>query len=322
MSEVKARQLESAYLAGGCFWGLERYLQGVSGVRSTRVGYAQSRVESPSYEQVCAGGTDAVECVEVVYDPQMLTLRTLTLLFVDVIDPFSRDRQGNDRGRQYRSGMYWEPDRRAEQEPVFRRALKQLADREGREPVVEVEELRNFYLAEESHQDYLRKHPDGYCHISADRIAGVARRQRFIEQIWALDPLQYRVTQQAATERPFENAYDADFRPGIYVDRVSGEPLFSSADKFDAGCGWPSFSKPINRRSLTERKDFKLLGRPRIEVRAQASDSHLGHVFTDGPRELGGLRYCMNSSALRFIPREDMEAQGYGAYLEVVDRAG
>ncbi|BDR53213.1 peptide-methionine (R)-S-oxide reductase [Bombiscardovia nodaiensis] len=319
MAEQGAKQLESFYLAGGCFWGMERYFQGVSGVRSTRVGYAQSQVEHPSYEQVCSGRTDAVEAVEVVYDPQMVSLRTLVLLFLDAINPYSLDRQGNDQGRQYRSGLYWEPGYRPDQEPVFRRALKDLAKRDGKEPVVEVEELKNFYQAEESHQDYLRKHPSGYCHIPAEKIAGVAARQRFIEQIWALDPLQYQVTQEAATERPFENAYDANFRPGIYVDRVSGQPLFSSADKFDAGCGWPSFSRPIDPKALSERKDFKLFGRPRVEVRTAVSDSHLGHVFTDGPKERGGLRYCMNSAALRFIPREDMAAQGYGDYLPLVD---
>ncbi|RBP98781.1 peptide-methionine (R)-S-oxide reductase MsrB [Bifidobacterium xylocopae] len=322
MSERKDRKLESVYLAGGCFWGMERYLQGVSGVRSTRVGYAQSNVEEPSYDQVCSGRTGAVECVEVIYDPTMVGLRTIVLLFLDAIDPFSVDRQGNDRGRQYRSGMYWEPGYRADQEPVFRSALKRLEEREGRKPAVEVAELRNFYQAEESHQDYLRKHPGGYCHISSERMASVSRRQRFIERIWELDPLQYQVTQEAATERPFENAYDSDFRRGLYVDRVSGQPLFSSSDKFDAGCGWPSFSKPIDPQTLSTRQDFKLLGRPRIEVRSAASDSHLGHVFTDGPKESGGLRYCMNSAALRFIPREDMEAEGYGEYIPMVDGGG
>ncbi|BDR54839.1 peptide-methionine (R)-S-oxide reductase [Bombiscardovia apis] len=319
MGSNQERQLESVYMAGGCFWGLERYMQGVSGVRSTSVGYAQSQLERPSYEQVCSGRTDAVEAVEVIYDPQMVSLRTLVLLFLDVIDPYSLNRQGNDKGRQYRSGLYWEPGYRADQEPVFLRALSELAQRSGKEPVVEVEELKNFYKAEESHQDYLQKHPNGYCHISAEKIEGVASRQRFIEQIWALDPLQYEVTQEAATERPFENAYDANFRPGIYVDRVSGQPLFSSTDKFDAGCGWPSFSKPIDPNTLKERTDYKLFGRPRVEVRTAISDSHLGHVFTDGPKERGGLRYCMNSASLRFIPKEDMEAQGYGDYLPLVD---
>lgn len=320
MLEQANTQLESVYMAGGCFWGIERYIQAISGVRSTQVGYAQSTVERPTYDQVCSGSTDAVECVEVVYDLQMVSLRTLVLLFLDVIDPFSVDQQGNDKGRQYRSGLYWQQGNRA-QETEFTKALSELADRKGTYPVVEVEELRNFYAAEDDHQDYLLKHPGGYCHIPMEKIAGVSKRQHFIEQIWDLDPLAFQVTQRAATERPFENAYDTNFRPGIYVDRISGQPLFSSADKFDAGCGWPSFSQPIDATVLSEHQDFKLFGHPRTEVRSALSDSHLGHVFADGPADTGGLRYCINSASLTFIPLEAMEEQGYGDYIKLVEQS-
>lgn len=312
--------VKSVYLAGGCFWGIERYFQSVTGVMSTRVGYAQSVIEHPTYEQVCSGNTDVVECVELIYNPSQVSLRTLVLLFLDIIDPYSMNKQGNDEGRQYRSGLYWEHEHRAQQEPIFREAIRELTLRDGRQPSVEVAELKNFYPAEEQHQNYLQKHPQGYCHISSEKMASVRRRQQFIERIWTLNHTQYQVTQNAATEQPFANEYDTNFRPGIYVDRVSGQPLFSSRDKFDAGCGWPSFSQPIASKVVTERKDFKLLGRPRIEIRAAASDSHLGHVFADGPQDLGGLRYCMNSAALRFIPLEDMEAQGYGDYLPLVEQ--
>lgn len=310
---------ETLVLAGGCFWGVERFFQEVSGVTDTQVGYAQSKVENPSYEEVCTGNTDAVEAVRITYDPGRVTLRILTLLLLDMIDPFSVDRQGNDRGRQYRSGLYWEAGRRDQQEPVFRRAIRELEERTGRHPAVQVEALSNFYPAEESHQDYLIKHPDGYCHIPLDAIAAAPKRQRYIERIWALDQESYEVTQHAATEAPFTNKYDAEFRPGIYVDVVDGQPLFTSADKYDSGCGWPAFSKPIDPDLLVNRKDFKLLGRPRIEVRTARSGIHLGHVFDDGPADRGGRRYCMNSAALRFVPRDEMEAQGYGDYLPLVD---
>ncbi|WEV72003.1 peptide-methionine (S)-S-oxide reductase MsrA [Bifidobacterium sp. ESL0790] len=309
---------QTAYFAGGCFWGLERYMQGVDGVTATQVGYAQSRKESPSYEEVCSGATDAAETVKVVFEPTKVTLRTLTLLFLDVIDPFSVDQQGNDTGRQYRSGMFYLND---DQKAVFATALHELQAREGREPAVLVEPLRNFYPAETYHQDYLEKNPGGYCHISVAKLMNVRKRQRYIERVWSLNPEQYAVTQEAATERPFANAYDQNFEPGIYVDVVSGKPLFLSTDKFDAGCGWPAFSKPIDGKALTEHRDTSIPGRPRIEVRTADSQIHLGHVFDDGPRDRGGLRYCMNSASLRFVPRDRMEAEGYGQYVKLLDEA-
>lgn len=225
---------QTAYFAGGCFWGLERYFQNVDGVTDTTVGYAQSKVESPSYEQVCAGVTDAAETVKVVFDPAQVTLRTLTLLFLEVIDPFSVDRQGEDSGRQYRTGMFFTD---ATQQSVYIAALEQLVDRQPSRPAVLVEPLRNFYPAEAHHQDYLIANPGGFCHIPLAAIANVKRRQKYVEKIWDLTLEQFAVTQCAATERPFVNAYDEEFEPGIYVDVVSGEPLFSSRDKFDSGCG-------------------------------------------------------------------------------------
>ena len=304
-------------MAGGCFWGLERYFQGVDGVTGTTAGYAQSTVDSPSYEQVCSGVTDAAEAVRVEFDPDRVTLRTLTLLFLDVIDPFSVDRQGADEGRQYRTGLYFTDE---SQRAVYRAALDQLEAREGRRSAVEVEPLRNFFPAEKHHQDYLLKNPGGYCHVSPAKIAGVARRQQLIERVWELSPEQYAVTQRAATEPPFANAYDQTFEPGVYVDVVSGRPLFLSTDKFDSGCGWPAFSKPIDAALLQERRDDSIPGRPRTEVHAADSGIHLGHVFDDGPADRGCLRYCMNSASLRFIPRDCMAAEGYGNLLGLLDR--
>ena len=213
---------QTAYFAGGCFWGLERYFQNVDGVTDTTVGYAQSKVESPSYEQVCAGVTDAAETVKVVFDPAQVTLRTLTLLFLEVIDPFSVDRQGEDSGRQYRTGMFFTD---ATQQSVYIAALEQLVDRQPSRPAVLVEPLRNFYPAEAHHQDYLIANPGGFCHIPLAAIANVKRRQKYVEKIWDLTLEQFAVTQCAATERPFVNAYDEEFEPGIYVDVVIGEPL-------------------------------------------------------------------------------------------------
>ena len=255
---------QTAYFAGGCFWGLERYFQNVDGVTDTTVGYAQSTVESPTYEQVCAGGTDAAETVYVA-------------------------------------------------------ALEQLVDRQPQRPAVLVEPLRNFYPAEAHHQDYLVNNPGGYCHVPIAAIANVKRRQKYVERIWDLTLEQFAVTQNAATERPFVNEYDEEFEPGIYVDIVSGEPLFSSQDKFDSGCGWPAFSRPIAGDLLTEHEDHRIPGRDRIEVRTSDTQIHLGHVFTDGPADRGGLRYCMNSAALRFVPRSRMAEEGYGDWISVVD---
>lgn len=305
-----------AYFAGGCFWGLERYFQNVDGVTDTTVGYAQSTVENPTYEQVCAGETDAAETVRVTFDPERVSLRTLSLLFLEVIDPFSVDRQGEDSGRQYRTGMFFTSEA---QQSTYIAAIEQLIDRQPQRPAVLIEPLRNFYSAEAHHQDYLVNNPGGYCHIPLAAIANVKRRQKYVEKIWDLTLEQFAVTQNAATERPFVNEYDHTFEPGIYVDIVSGEPLFSSRDKFDSGCGWPAFSKPIEASSLTEHADDRVPGRPRIEIRTADTQIHLGHVFEDGPTDRGGLRYCMNSASLRFVPRSRMEAEGYGKWIPVVD---
>lgn len=317
----ETQETQTAYFAGGCFWGLERYYQNVDGVVDTTVGYAQSLVENPSYEQVCSGETDAAETVKVEYDPQRVSLRTLSLLFLDVIDPFSLNKQGNDVGRQYRTGMFYSgsAEQQDQQKKVFTAALEQLVDHDPGEPAVVVEPLKNFYPAETYHQDYLVKNPSGYCHISFAKIANVKKRQKYIEKVWDLTLEQYAVTQTAATERAFTNEYDATFEPGIYVDIVSGKPLFSSTDKFDSGCGWPAFSKPISPDLLTEHADYRIPGRPRTEVKAADSDSHLGHVFDDGPAELGGLRYCINSASLRFVPREKMAQEGYADLLPLVE---
>lgn len=311
-----------AYFAGGCFWGLEEYFRRISGVTATRAGYAQSKTDSPSYEEVCSGRPDAAETVEVSYDPSIVSLTTLTRLFYDIIDPFSVDRQGNDHGRQYRTGLYSNPANPsyASDMAVFHAVDAQVEARHGHKTAVEISPLKNFYPAEAYHQGYLEKNPGGYCHIDPMKIAQVSKRQKYIDRIYELDDLQYAVTQEAATEQPFANAYDETFEPGIYVDIVSGEPLFASDAKYDSGCGWPAFGRPISPGSLAERADYTVPGRERTEVLAVSSGIHLGHVFNDGPREFSGVRYCINSASLRFIPLSHMEEEGYGEYSALVSR--
>lgn len=311
------------YLAGGCFWGTEKYLASIPGVRATQVGYANGNTENPTYEEVCRRNTGHAETVRVEYDPEALPLEFLLELYYGAIDPISVNRQGNDAGTQYRTGIYFtdEGDR-----AVIGRSLARLRERLGRPAAVEAGPLRNFSAAEEYHQKYLDKNPGGYCHISPNRFRKAAEA-RVNPALYPaqeepalrrrLTPLQYAVTRESATEPPFQSKLDGEFRPGIYVDVTTGEPLFSSGDKFDSGCGWPSFSKPLDPNTVRERGDLSH-GMVRTEVRSRAGDAHLGHVFADGPKERGGLRYCINGAALRFIPREEMEREGYGYLLDLV----
>ena len=307
-------------LAGGCFWGTQDYLKQIHGVVSTSVGYANGLVENPTYELVCTGRTGYVEAVDIMYDPSIISLGFLLDVFYESIDPVSINKQGGDVGPQYRTGIYYveAPDR-----DVIVASLRKLQEKFDKKIAIEVEPLKNYYRAEDYHQDYLDKNPNGYCHISAGKLdyARKVREYRVksdVELKEMLTPLQYEVTQHGGTEAPFDNAYDAHFEKGIYVDITSGEPLFLSKDKYDAGCGWPSFTKPIYHEYV-DMKDDNRYGMRRVEVLSGISKAHLGHVFTDGIKALGGLRYCMNSAALKFVPYEDMEAMGYGRFKELLD---
>lgn len=300
--------METIYFAGGCFWGTEHFFKQINGVVATTAGYANSRVPDPSYKDVCTGTTMAAEAVEVRYDPSRVGLRTLIAMYFLTIDPLSVNRQGNDIGTQYRTGIYYTDER---QRHVAEEAVKSLSDSLRQRVAVEVMPLLNFYPAEEYHQDYLEKTPGGYCHINPELFA----RAR---NIGRLTPEQEAVTRHSATEPPFHNAYWDEDRDGIYVDVTTGEPLFLSTDKFNSGCGWPSFTRPISAKSLSEIPDTSH-GMTRTEVRSTIGDAHLGHLFNDGPRERGGLRYCINSAALRFIPLEEMEKEGYGSYISLLD---
>lgn len=313
--------MKEIYLAGGCFWGVEEYFSQIDGVIKTRVGYANGQVETTSYQLLKQ--TDHAETLYLVYDETVLSLREVLLYYFRIIDPFSVNQQGADKGRQYRTGIYYVDDNdlptiqavMAEQEALF-----------GRGPLaVEVEALRHFIDAEDYHQDYLKKNPTGYCHIDVTQakipVIDVENYQKPEESTLKeeLTDLQYQVTQAAATERPFENEFWNSDEAGLYVDITTGEPLFLSTDKFDSGCGWPSFTKPISKEVAQYYQDHSH-GMNRIEVRSRAGQAHLGHVFDDGPRDKGGLRYCINSAALRFIPRDEMEESGYGLFVDLLKK--
>lgn len=317
--------LKTIYFAGGCFWGIQHLFSLVPGVSSSIAGYANSNVEAPTYQEVCTGRTDAVETVRVDYDSECVSLDTLIDLYLKAVDPTTLNRQGNDRGSQYRTGIYYTDQADA---PVVETAMETLDRELGGRLAIEYGQLRNFYPAEEYHQDYLDKNPGGYCHVNpalfklartlGNDCGREAYRRPDDETLRErLTPLQWMVTQEGATERPYTNEYDHEFRPGIYVDVTTGEPLFASADKYDSGCGWPAFTRPLSADLISEHNDTSH-GMVRTEVRSANSGAHLGHVFPDGPAKEGGLRYCINSASLRFIPLDSMEREGYGKYIRFV----
>ena len=308
------------YLAGGCFWGLEEYFSRISGVLQTSVGYANGQVETTNYQLIKE--TDHAETVQVIYDEKVVSLREILLYYFRVIDPLSVNQQGNDRGRQYRTGIYYLEEADL---PTINTVVREQELLIGRKIAVEVEKLRHYILAEDYHQDYLKKNPGGYCHIDvkdAEKpLIDAANYEKPSQAVLreSLSEESYRVTQEAATEAPFTNAYDQAFEEGIYVDITTGEPLFFAKDKFASGCGWPSFSRPISKELIHYYQDLSH-GMERIEVRSRSGNAHLGHVFTDGPQELGGLRYCINSASLRFIAKDEMEEAGYGYLLPYLNK--
>ena len=301
--------MQTIYLAGGCFWGLQKFFDQFDGVLETEVGYANGPDKPPTYEEVCASAGHA-ETVRIAYDAAILPLEKVLDYYFMVIDPLSVNRQGNDVGIQYRTGIYYTDDT---QLPVIRVVFDREQEKAGAPLAVAVEPLKNFFSAEKYHQKYLDKQPNGYCHIPRQyfSLATDDLRQR-------IGDLAYEVTQNAATEPAFTGKYDDFFEKGIYVDVVSGEPLFTSRDKYNSGCGWPAFTKPIAKGAVKERRDLSHF-MIRKEVHSSKAASHLGHVFTDGPKDAGGLRYCINSAALRFVPYNEMAAQGYGELISLFD---
>lgn len=300
------------YLAGGCFWGVEGYFKKLPGVYETEVGYANGKTDDTDYANVAA--TDHAETVKVCYDKSKISLEEILLHYFRIIDPLSVNRQGNDIGRQYRTGVYYIDDNDSK---IIDKVFDYEEELHG--PIaVEKSALKNFIKAEDYHQDYLDKNPGGYCHIDISLSSKSLFNEKYampsddkLKEI--LDQTSYNVMRKAATEAPGTSPLNNENRPGIYVDKITGEPLFCSSDKFDAGCGWPSFSKPITSDKLVEHVDTSHM-MVRTEVVTKNSNSHLGHVFDDGPIEKGGLRYCINGAALRFIPLEEMDEEDYGDY--------
>ncbi|MEK9151559.1 MAG: peptide-methionine (R)-S-oxide reductase MsrB [Patescibacteria group bacterium] len=335
---------ETALFAGGCFWSVEYDLEKVAGVIKAETGYAGGTTENPTYENYVEGGHR--EVVEVTYDPKRVSYDNLAEYLIKHTDPTDAGGSFYDRGAEYASAIYYETD---EEKKI---AEEILAEIDGKKiypkPIVMLVIARpKFWPAEDHHQDYAQKNPISY--VAYRNASG---RSVFIEKYWGenkdvfftqgvtmdtrpetekaqwesykkpqdadlrkmLTPLQYEVTQENGTERPFSGGYDANKAEGIYVDVLSGEPLYSSEDKFDSGTGWPSFVRPITPQAVSFVEDT-LLFSSRTEVRSRYADSHLGHVFDDGPSDRGGKRYCMNAAALRFVPKESMEKEGYGEYL-------
>lgn len=333
--------LETAVFAGGCFWCTEADFEKQLGVKDAVSGYTGGTVENPSYEQVSSGTTGHIEAVQVYYDPAIISYQQLLEAFWRMHDPTDAEGSFVDRGQQYTSAIFYKDETQQRLAEGSKAALTASGKFEA--PIATaIQPLGEFYIAEDYHQDYHVKSSLRY-----DFYRGASGRNQFIDANWKgdntvyqltgnlvmadaypwqtfekpsdevlkqqLTAIQYDVTQHEGTERPFSNDYDSNKAAGIYVDIVSGEPLFSSTHKFDSGTGWPSFWRPIDPDNIVLKEDRSLFS-VRTEVRSRYGDSHLGHVFTDGP-EPTGLRYCMNSASMKFIPQGELADAGYGDYL-------
>jgi len=310
-----------ATFAGGCFWCMVAPFEKLTGVKKVISGYTGGKTENPTYEEVCAGNTGHYEAVQITYDPAVCPYQKLLDTFWRQIDPTDPGGQFHDRGHSYKTAIFYHDDEQRKQAEASKEALAQ-SGRFDRPIATQILPASEFYPAEDYHQDYHVKNPAHY-----ERYRGGSGRESFISSHWGdekdndeelkakLTGLQYAVTRNNATEPPFNNEYWDNKEEGIYVDVISGAPLFSSRDKFDSGCGWPSFTRPLDEEGVKEKSDLSH-NMVRTEVRSVTADSHLGHVFDDGPAPTG-KRYCINSAALRFIPVEKLAREGYGQYLKL-----
>lgn len=314
---------ELATFAGGCFWCMVAPFRGLPGVLKVVSGYIGGNTRNSTYEEVCRKDTGHYEAVQITFEPDVLSYKTLLDVFWRQIDPADPGGQFFDRGPSYRTAIFYHSDEQKLLAEASRQALE-ASGRFGAPVVTSILPAGEFWPAEDYHQDFHKKNPAHYR-----RYRQGSGREQFMRENWSvnidpailkknLTPLEYHVTRENGTEAPFQNKYWNETREGIYVDLITGQPLFTSRDKFDAGCGWPNFTRPLQNDLIEERAD-RSHGMLRTEVRSKLSDSHLGHVFDDGP-EPTGRRYCINSAALRFIPLEEMEQKGYGRFLGLFRR--
>ncbi|KHS57605.1 MAG: peptide-methionine (S)-S-oxide reductase MsrA [Terrisporobacter othiniensis] len=301
-----------ATFAGGCFWCMVKPFDEYEGVESVISGYTGGYTKNPTYEEVCTDLTGHIEAIQITFDDEIISYKELLDIYWSVIDPTQVGGQFADLGHHYKTVIFYHDDYQKQEAEKSKEDLEKsrLYDK----PIVtEIRKAETFYPAEDYHQYYYKKNPDHY-----NRYYEGSGRAKHVKKVWAkknLTALQYEVTQNSATEPPFSNEYYNNFEEGIYVDIISGEPLFTSKDKFDSGCGWPSFSKPIGKGILDFYEDYSH-NMERVEVKGSKSGAHMGHVFDDGPKEMGGIRFCINSASLRFIPKEKMIEEGYEQYLE------
>ncbi|WP_214783902.1 peptide-methionine (S)-S-oxide reductase MsrA [Exiguobacterium sp. S3] len=316
--------MAKATFAGGCFWCMVKPFHKYEGVERVISGYTGGHVDNPTYQQVCSETTGHLEAVEITFNPEVISYEELLRIYWRQIDPTDGGGQFNDRGESYRPAIFYHSE---EQRAAAERSKQEVEDsgRFDRSIEVDIRPAKTFWEAEDYHQDYYKKNPFRY---EMYRVG--SGRAKFIKEAWSdrkqqqalrkrLTPMQYKVTQENGTEPPFQNEYWDEEREGLYVDIVDGTPLFTSHDKFQSNCGWPSFSRPIEEKRVDLNMDTTH-HMVRTEVRSKQGDSHLGHVFDDGPKELGGLRYCINSAALRFIPVEELEEAGYGEYKHLFNK--